>query len=48
MTFVPPDQALKCWGGENDYTFSFISEVVSENGKIGGTTATNNNKKVSI
>lgn len=24
--FVPPDQALICWGGKNDYVFEFIPE----------------------
>ncbi|XP_018572291.1 motile sperm domain-containing protein 2-like [Anoplophora glabripennis] len=45
-TYVPPDQALKCWGGENDYSFSFVPEVILENGKVGGTVPSNNNKKV--
>lgn len=30
--FVPLDQALTCWGGNDDYTFSFVSEKVQENG----------------
>lgn len=24
--FVEPDQALKCWGGLDDYTFTFVPE----------------------
>ncbi|XP_060534835.1 motile sperm domain-containing protein 2-like isoform X2 [Cylas formicarius] len=41
-TYVPLKEALRCWGGENDYVFSFIPEepvktVVHE---------TNSNKKV--
>lgn len=28
--YVPLDQALKCWGGESDYTFSFIPEEIEK------------------
>ncbi|EFN78120.1 motile sperm domain-containing protein 2 [Harpegnathos saltator] len=41
--FVDPNDALKCWGGNNDYTFIFIPEVQTNedisNGKL-------DNKKV--
>lgn len=43
--FVDPNDALKCWGGNNDYTFAFVSEVQTNedilNGKL-------DNKKVCI
>ena len=42
--YVDPSIALKCWGGESDYTFTFVSEdqtnSILVNGKI------DNNKKV--
>ncbi|XP_044270379.1 motile sperm domain-containing protein 2-like [Tribolium madens] len=28
--YVPLDQALTCWGGQNDYTFSFLPEPQEE------------------
>lgn len=31
--YVPLDQALTCWGGNNDYTFTFVPEN-QENGEI--------------
>lgn len=42
--FVDPNVALKCWGGNSDYTFTFVPEAQNEtdsamNGKLG-------NKKV--
>ncbi|XP_077260747.1 motile sperm domain-containing protein 2 [Temnothorax americanus] len=43
--YVNPNDALKCWGGNNDYTFKFVSEEQTNgdgvlNGKL------DNNKKV--
>lgn len=35
--YVDPSIALKCWGGENDYNFKFVSEAQSNslvNGKV--------------
>lgn len=41
--WVKPADALKCWGGEDDFTFVFIpmSESAIVNGKV------NNSRKVS-
>lgn len=27
--YVEPEQALKCWGGLDDYTFTFVPEIQS-------------------
>lgn len=27
--YVEPEQALKCWGGLDDYTFTFVPEIRS-------------------
>lgn len=42
-TYVSLDQALKSWGGQDDYVFSFVPESVPEEKPV---TAPNNNKKV--
>lgn len=42
--FVDANDALKCWGGNNDYVFKFVPEVQNEdssNGKL-------DNKKVCL
>lgn len=44
--FVDPDQALKCWGGNDNYSFVFVSEA-EENAVINNST-TPSNKKVGI
>lgn len=33
--YVPLDQALKCWGGNDDYVFSFESENVAQDTSAG-------------
>lgn len=47
-TFVPLDKALRSWGGENDYVFSFLpdgsEEQLTPNNVPGNN---NNNRKVS-
>lgn len=30
FTYVPKNEALTCWGGDSNYTFSFVSEEKSE------------------
>lgn len=48
-TYVEPEQALKCWGGLDDYTFTFVpfefenssGDMKDSNSNDGG-----NNKKV--
>lgn len=40
--FVSLDQALSCWGGHNDYNFSFVAEVR----QAAPLPVTTNNKKV--
>ncbi|XP_044762563.1 motile sperm domain-containing protein 2-like [Coccinella septempunctata] len=41
--FVPKDQALTCWGGEDDYTFRFESEEKVDEETLNSNT---NNRKV--
>ncbi|KAJ8954593.1 hypothetical protein NQ318_003124 [Aromia moschata] len=46
-TYVPLDQALVSWGGQDNYVFSFIPEVAPEKEKsVNESWASNNNKKV--
>lgn len=45
LTFVPEDQALKCWGGKDDYVFSFVPET-REQTKEDSVVQTPSNKKV--
>ncbi|XP_017780171.1 PREDICTED: motile sperm domain-containing protein 2-like [Nicrophorus vespilloides] len=42
-SYVPLDQALKCWGGQDDYIYSFESEVINETPPLQHSTT---NKKV--
>lgn len=46
--YVPLDQALKCWGGNDDYVFSFEPEMPQENGGAGDAVQNTpaNNRKV--
>ncbi|KAJ8924694.1 hypothetical protein NQ315_000845 [Exocentrus adspersus] len=44
-TYVPQEQALQCWGGDNDYTFNFIPEAVPEKEKSVATAIAPNNYK---
>jgi hypothetical protein len=42
--YIDPNDILKCWGGNNDYTFKFISAAyMNEDGMINGKV---DNKKV--
>ncbi|XP_014481736.1 PREDICTED: motile sperm domain-containing protein 2-like [Dinoponera quadriceps] len=41
--FVDPNDALKCWGGNNDYTFVFVPEVQTNEDALNGKL---DNKKV--
>lgn len=45
-TYVPLDQALKCWGGDNPYTFNFVPLKTPEEEKTAPTVSASN-KKVS-
>lgn len=48
--YVPLDQALKCWGGNDDYVFSFESELSQEKDAAGDAVQSTpaNNRKVRI
>lgn len=43
--YVDPDQALKCWGGNDNYTFVFVPEAEEDGVNI---ISSNHNKKVSL
>lgn len=45
--FVPLDQALKSWGGLDEYTFSFVPEVIDTSANSTLPVVANNNRKVS-
>lgn len=32
--FVTANQALRCWGGEDDYVFNFIPETRHDNNSV--------------
>lgn len=46
--YVEPDQALKCWGGNDNYTFVFVSEVEELESPISSNSITISNKKVML
>lgn len=45
--FIAPEQALVCWGGENDYVFNYIPESINETNNA-SFASTSSNKKVCI
>lgn len=45
--FVPADMALKCWGGLDDYTYSFVPEI-QEAPTSNGINTSGSSRKVSF